>query len=60
MAFLSFQLPDGSYDINVTPDKRSVFMQKEAAIMAALGQVSSPKGGRGESSTGSWGWAGSQ
>jgi len=39
MAFLSFELPPGTFDINVTPDKRSVFMQREVAIVNALGQV---------------------
>jgi DNA mismatch repair ATPase MutL len=41
MAFLCFELPAGSFDVNVTPDKRSVFIQKEVAIMNALGQVRS-------------------
>lgn len=39
MAFLSLDLPPGTFDINVTPDKRSVFMQKEVAVVTALGQV---------------------
>lgn len=39
MAFLCFELPAGTFDINVTPDKRSVFVQKEVAIVNALGQV---------------------
>jgi hypothetical protein len=39
MAFLCFDLPPGSFDVNVTPDKRSVFIQREVAIMNALGQV---------------------
>jgi DNA mismatch repair ATPase MutL len=39
MAFLCFELPPGTFDVNVTPDKRSVFIQKEVAIMNALGQV---------------------
>jgi DNA mismatch repair ATPase MutL len=39
MAFLCFELPAGTFDVNVTPDKRSVFIQKEVAIMNALGQV---------------------
>ena len=39
MAFLSFELPAGTFDINVTPDKRSVFMQREVALVNALGQV---------------------
>lgn len=39
MAFLSLELPAGTFDINVTPDKRSVFVQREVAIVNALGQV---------------------
>ena len=39
LAFLSIELPHGSYDVNVTPDKRSVFVQREVAIMAALEKV---------------------
>lgn len=39
MAFLSFELPPGTFDINVTPDKRSVFVQREVAVVNALQQV---------------------
>jgi hypothetical protein len=47
MAFLSFQLPPGSYDINITPDKRTVFMQQEVSIMNALQEVNIGGVGRG-------------
>lgn len=40
LAFLCFELPAGTFDVNVTPDKRSVFIQRETAIMTALGQAS--------------------
>jgi DNA mismatch repair ATPase MutL len=46
MAFLSLELPAGTFDINVTPDKRSVFVQREVAIVNALGQVRSMQWGR--------------
>ncbi len=39
LAFLDFHLPPGAYDINVTPDKRKVFVQHETAIMTAFAQV---------------------
>jgi DNA mismatch repair ATPase MutL len=45
MAFLSFELPPGTFDINVTPDKRSVFVQREVAVVNALQQVSTGKAG---------------
>ena len=38
MAVLDFQLPRDAYDINVTPDKRKVFLHAEAAAMKALQQ----------------------
>jgi DNA mismatch repair protein PMS2 len=36
MAVLDFQLPRDSYDVNVTPDKRKVFLHAEHAAMTAL------------------------
>lgn len=39
MAFLCFELPPGSFDVNVTPDKRSVFVQREVALVSTLQQV---------------------
>jgi len=38
MAVLDFQLPRDSYDVNVTPDKRKVFLHAEHAAMTALQQ----------------------
>ncbi|KAH7624931.1 hypothetical protein Ndes2526B_g00302 [Nannochloris sp. 'desiccata'] len=38
MAILDFQLPRDSYDVNVTPDKRKVFLHAEHAAMTALQQ----------------------
>lgn len=38
MAVLDFHLPRDAYDINVTPDKRKVFLHREAAILTALQQ----------------------
>ena len=39
MVILNLELPTASYDVNVTPDKRKVFMQAEGEIVAALEQV---------------------
>lgn len=39
LAFLHFELPAGSFDVNVTPDKRTVFVQHETTILTALQQV---------------------
>jgi DNA mismatch repair ATPase MutL len=36
---LNLSLPPDCYDINVTPDKRKVFMEHETLILAALKQV---------------------
>eukprot|EP00899_Mesostigma_viride_P017850 jgi/Mesvir1/26066/Mv06792-RA.1 len=36
MAFLDFQMPTDSYDVNVTPDKRKVFLHAESDIIAGL------------------------
>eukprot|EP00698_Gefionella_okellyi_P015149 TRINITY_DN425_c0_g1_i1.p1 TRINITY_DN425_c0_g1~~TRINITY_DN425_c0_g1_i1.p1 ORF type:complete len:850 (-),score=207.53 TRINITY_DN425_c0_g1_i1:49-2520(-) len=36
MFVLDFTLPAGSFDVNVTPDKRKVFIHGEAAIVDAL------------------------
>jgi DNA mismatch repair ATPase MutL len=44
MAVLSFELPPGTFDINVTPDKRSVFVQREVAMVNALQQVGARRG----------------
>ena len=38
MAILNFQLPRDAYDVNVTPDKRKVFLHAEHAAMTALQQ----------------------
>ena len=35
-AVLDLRLPPGTYDVNVTPDKRTVLLHREAAIMAAV------------------------
>jgi DNA mismatch repair ATPase MutL len=43
---LDLLLPEGSFDVNLSPDKREVFIQKEAAVMehvkAALNQLWEP------------------
>lgn len=39
LLFLHLTLPPGSFDVNVTPDKRAVFVQKESAIITAVVQV---------------------
>jgi len=36
MAVLDFRLPKNAYDLNVTPDKRKIFLHAEAAVMTAL------------------------
>lgn len=36
MAVLDFQLPKDAYDVNVTPDKRKVFLHQEAQALDAL------------------------
>jgi DNA mismatch repair protein PMS2 len=38
MAVLDFRLPRDAYDVNVTPDKRKVFLHAEHAAMTALQQ----------------------
>ncbi|KAI3431618.1 hypothetical protein D9Q98_004667 [Chlorella vulgaris] len=38
MAVVDFRLPTDSYDVNVTPDKRKVFLHAEQRIMAAFQQ----------------------
>ncbi|OQS04853.1 mismatch repair endonuclease PMS2, partial [Thraustotheca clavata] len=34
--FLDIKLPSGCFDVNVTPDKREVFVKEEVALMEAL------------------------
>jgi DNA mismatch repair protein PMS2 len=36
VAVLDFQLPADQFDVNVTPDKRKVFLQGEAAVLQRL------------------------
>jgi DNA mismatch repair protein PMS2 len=36
MAILDFRLPRDAYDVNVTPDKRKVFLHREAQALEAL------------------------
>ncbi|GLJ47147.1 hypothetical protein SUGI_0995380 [Cryptomeria japonica] len=36
MAVLNFILPTTTYDVNVTPDKRKIFLHDEGSIMSAL------------------------
>jgi hypothetical protein len=46
LAFLHFALPPGACDVNVTPDKRTVFVQQEGKILDALVQARGGEGGR--------------
>ncbi|KAL6758920.1 histidine kinase-like ATPase [Haematococcus lacustris] len=39
VAILDIHMPPNTYDVNVTPDKRKVFMEAEAQLVAALEQV---------------------
>ncbi|KAK3288153.1 MutL mismatch-repair protein pms1, partial [Cymbomonas tetramitiformis] len=39
MVVIDFKIPTNNYDINVTPDKRKVFLQEEKTLLAELKEV---------------------
>jgi DNA mismatch repair ATPase MutL len=51
VAVLALALPPDSYDVNVTPDKRKVFMEGEVQLVAALEQVGAKAASRAECSS---------
>lgn len=39
IAVLNFVLPAGAFDVNVTPDKRRVLLQRESEVVEGLGRA---------------------